>query len=431
MNDLPLGLLFGLIAILVLLSAFFSGSETGMLSLNRYRLQHQSKNNHKPAKRAQALLEKPDRLISTILIGNNLVNNLAATLTTVIAIRIFGDDSYGIATATIILTLVLLVFGEITPKTIAALYPERIAFPASLILKYLQTIFYPAAWLLNQVTKPLLHSLGFDGDKKTHDQLSSEELRTIVDEAGSLIPMRHQYMLRNILDLESTTVKDIMVPRGEMFCIDLDDSEAEILGQLEKCEFTRVPVFRGNIDNIIGILHMRNLGKLLSTNNFSKEAFLNILREPIFSPENTDLHMQLINFQKEKRRISIVIDEYGTVLGLATLEDILEEIVGNFTSNFGINDDVMETLPDGSLLISGSTSIREINRQTGWNLPLEGPKTLSGLVLEHLESFPDALASVNINHYIIEMVDLEDNVVEKARVFPLTPPTGQTGHLFR
>ena len=431
MNDLPIGLLFGLIVLLIFLSAFFSGSETGMFSLNRYRLRHLSKSNIKAATKTQKLLEQPDRLISTILIGNMLVNNLAAVITTVLAIRLFNGDNAGIAVGTFILTFVLLIFGEITPKTIAALHPERIAFPASYILKPLLTVLYPVVWLMNQFTAPLLKLAGLDTAKKHHDQLSPEELRSIVDEAGTLIPIRHQDMLRNILDLESASVKDIMIPRGEMFCIDLDDSESTILEQLEKCEFTRVPVYQGNIDNIIGILHMRNLGKLLSSNNFSKTAFRKIIREPFFSPENTDLHTQLLNFQKEKRRISIVIDEYGTVLGLATLEDILEEIVGNFTSNLEINEDIIETLPDGSLLIPGSTSIREINRQTGWKLPTNGPKTLSGLVLEYLESFPDALASVNIDNYIIEMIELEDNVIEQARVFPLNQPVNQTSFFFK
>jgi Mg2+/Co2+ transporter CorB len=320
---------------------------------------------------------------------------------------------------------------KLHPKTIAALHPERIAFPASIILKFLLTFFYPIVWLLNQVTTPLLKMLGVDSLKKGHDQLSPEELRTIVDDAGSTIPHRHQGMLLNILDLESATIEDIMIPRGEMFCIDINDSEAEILQQLEKCEFTRVPVYEDNIDNIIGILHMRNLGKLLSANDFSKDAFKKILREPLFSPEGTGLHMQLMNFQKEKRRIAIIIDEYGTVLGLATLEDILEEIVGDFTSNLALDDDEYEALKDGSFLISGSCSIRDVNRQTGWKLPVDGPKTLSGLVLEHLESFPDALASVKIDNYVIEMLDIKDNVIEKARVFPLKRSAIQGSFLFK
>lgn len=402
-----------------------------MFSVNRYRLKHLSKNNNKAAKRVEKLLEQPEKLISTILVGNNLINNLAAAITTVIAIRLFNGDSSGIAIGTIILTILILIFGEITPKTIAALHPERVAFPASIILKMLLTLFHPVVWTLNHVTKPLLKLFGLDSQKKSHDQLSPEELRTIVDDAGNLIPLRHQDMLLNILDLESATIADIMVPRGEMFGIDINDSEEEILALLEKCEFTRVPIYQGHIDNIIGILHMRNLGKLLSANNFTKEAFKNIIREPLFSLESTDLHMQLMNFQKEKRRIAIVIDEYGAVLGLATLEDILEEIVGDFTSNLALEEDEFEALPDGSFLILGSCSIRDINRQTGWKLPMKGPKTLSGLILEHLESFPDGLTSVRINGYIIEMLDIQDNVIEKAKVFTLNKSHHHANFLFK
>lgn len=420
MDELPVSLLFGVTVLLIIISAFFSGSETGMFSLNRYRLKHQSKNN-RAAKRTQKLLEQPEQLISTILVGNNLVNNLAAAITTVIAIRLFDDDSSGIAIATIILTLLLLIFGEITPKTIGALHPERIAFPASIILQILMTLFYPVVWMLNQVITPLLTICGIDTRNKHQEPLSADELRTIVDDADSHFPSRHRGMLLNILDLESVTLEDIMIPRGEMFCLDINDSEQDILKKLERCEFTRVPVYQDNIDNIIGILHMRNLGKLLSSKAFSKDAFRSILREPLFSLESTDLHMQLLNFQKEKRRISIVIDEYGTVLGLATLEDILEEIVGDFTSNLAIDEEDFETLPDGSFIIPGSCSIRDINRQTGWHLPINGPKTLSGLVLEHLESFPDATACVNINHYIIEILDVNNNLIGKARI--LRPKT--------
>lgn len=416
MNDLPLGVLLSAIAVLILLSAFFSGSETGIFSLNRYRLKHQSKHN-KSALRVQKLLEKPEQLIGTILIGNNLVNNLAAALTTILAIRFFNGDSSGIAIGTLILTVIVLIVGEITPKTIAALHPEKIAYPASFILKGLVSIFYPLVWLLNQTAMPVLKLLGLSERKTTDDQLSPDELRTIVDEAGNLIPLRHQDMLLNILDLESATVEDIMIPRGEMYCIDINSSEDEILKLLKDCNFTRIPVYESHIDNIIGILHMRNLGKLLSSNTFSKEAFRSILQEPIFSPESTDLHMQLLNFQKDKRRISIVIDEYGAVLGLATLEDILEEIVGDFTSNLALAEEEFEVLSDGSLIITGSSSIRDINRHMNVQLPIRGPKTLNGLILEQLEAFPDGMACVKINRYKIEILDIDNNVIEKARIF--------------
>lgn len=390
-----------------------------MLSLNRYRLKHLSKNNHKPAQRALELLARPERLIGIILIGNNLVNILASAIATVIAIRLFGDA--GILIATAILTIVVLVFAEITPKTIAALYPERVAFPASIILKILLKVLYPMVWLVNHITDLLLRIVGLNPNKINDDHLSSAELRTIVDEAGDLIPDRHQRMLLNILDLETATIEDIMIPRGEIFAINIDDTEDEILKQIENCEFTRVPIYQENIDNIVGILHMRNLGKLLSNHSFSKEALCKIFKEPLFVPEGTSLHMQLMNFQKVKRRIAVIVDEYGSIMGLVTLEDILEEIVGEFTSNMTDHDDDFELQRDGSLVIPGSISIRDVNRRTGWKLPINGPKTLNGLILEHLESFPDAVAAIKIGPYTIEMLEFKDNVIDSVRIYTTQP----------
>ena len=416
MNDLPIGLLFGCIAILIIISGFFSGSETGMLSLNRYRLKHLIKNNHKAAQRAHDLLSRPERLIGVILIGNNLVNILASAIATVIAIRLFGDA--GIAIATLSLTIIILIFAEITPKTIATLYPEKFAFPASALLKVLLTLLYPAVWLINHITDLLITIAGLDPGKKQDDQLSSDELRTIVDEAGDLIPDRHQGMLLNILDLESATVEDIMVPRGEAFAIDITDSDAHILKQLQACEYTRIPVYDGDIDNVLGILHMRSLSRLLGdAADFNKDSLRPLIREPVFSPEGTGLHMQLMNFQKETRRIAIVVDEYGSVMGLVTLEDILEEIVGEFTSNLIDDTEEFESFADESFIIPGSASIREINRFTGWRLPLDGPKTLNGLILEKLESFPDAHATVQLEECVIEILEINNNIVERARIY--------------
>ena len=419
LNDIPIAMLLGSIVILVIISAFFSGSETGMLSLNRYRLKHLDKNGHKAARRALRLLERPDRMIGVILIGNNLVNILASSIATVIALRLFGDA--GIAIATVALTLVILIFAEITPKTIAALYPERLAFPASLVLAGLLKVLYPAVWVINHITDMLLKLVGLDPNKSMDDALSSDELRTLVDEAGQLIPDRHQGMLLNILDLERSTVEDIMVPRNEMFAIDINDPESTILQQLRECEYTRIPVYEDDIDNIIGVLHMRNLGKLLSGDKpFSKKALRSIIRTPLFSPEGTGLHMQLMNFQKETRRIAIVVDEYGAVMGLVTLEDILEEIVGEFTSNLDDDQDEIEQQADGSIITPGSTPIRDINRKTGWKLPLSGPKTVNGLILEHLESFPDARVAIRLDRYIIEILELHDNLVQRARILTLS-----------
>jgi len=415
LNDIPTSLLFAFIGLLILLSGFFSGSETGMLSLNRYRLKHLSKNGNKHAIRAQKLLDRPDRLLGMILIGNNLVNILASSIATIIAIRLMGDT--GIVVATIVLTLVVLIFAEITPKTIAALYPEKFAFPASRILVVLLKLFSPIVWSINLVTDALLKILGINANQSRDDHLSSEELRTIVDDAGDLIPESHQRMLLNILDLESATVEDVMVPRGEIYAIDLDEDEANLLEQFRACEYTRVPIYQGEIDNIIGILHMRNLGRALSENTLSKDLIRSIIREPVFTPEGTGLHKQLLDFQKETRRMSIVVDEYGAVMGLVALEDILEEIVGEFTSNLDDEYDFFARLDDGSFMVPGSASVREINRFTKFKLPTDGPKTLNGIVLEQLESFPDANVTVEVNGYMIEILHIEDSIIENARVY--------------
>lgn len=416
MNDIPTGLLFGCIFILIIISAFFSGSETSMLSLNRYRLRHLSKNNHKAAKRSAALLQRPERLIGMILIGNNLVNILASAIATVIALRLFGDA--GIAIATVTLTIVILIFAEITPKTIAAFYPEKFAFPASIPLKALLTLLSPLVWMMNNITHFMLRLIGLNPDKQPDDQISSAELRTIVDEAGELIPDRHQAMLLNILDLEDATIEDIMIPKAEVFAININDSEDDILQALQSCAYTRLPVYEDDIDNIIGILHMRSLSKLLTSGAFTKAAFKAILREPVFAPEGTSLHMQLMNFQKQKRRLAIVVDEYGDIMGLVTLEDILEEIVGEFTSNLTEDSDDFEALDDGSYIILGSATLRDISKHTGWDLPTETAKTLNGLILEQLESLPKVSTTFDFNSYTIEILAIDGNMVGKARIYP-------------
>ncbi len=414
MNEAPLGLLFGILIGLIFLSAFFSGSETGMMSLNRYRLKHLQKKKHRGARRAGGMLERPDRLIGLILIGNNLVNIFASALATVIAIRLYGDA--GIAIATLLLTFVILIFAEVTPKTIAALYPEKVAFPASFILKPLMFLLYPAVWLINQITHLLLRILGVDPRKSDNVQLNSEELRTVVDEAASLIPKRHQGMLLNILDLEKVTVNDIMIPRNEIFGIDLSDDEESILNCIQNSEHTRIPLYRDDIDKVMGILHLRNVSRFVSSDGLNKSAMVKEASEPYFVPENTSLHIQLMNFQKEKRRIGIVVDEYGVVLGAVTLEDILEEIVGEFTSNLAETEDEFVALEDGAYIINGTANIRDINKALVWDMPTDGPKTLNGLIMEHLEAFPDARVGIKISNYYAEIIDIGDNMIVSAKV---------------
>ena len=414
MDQAPLGILFAVLAALILMSGFFSSSETGMMSLNRYRLKHLRKQKHRGAERASKLLERPDRLIGLILIGNNLVNILASAIATVIAIRLWGDA--GILIATVSLTLVVLIFAEITPKTIAALHPEQIAFPASFILVPLLKIMYPLVWLVSHVTNGLLHMLGVDPQGTVNEHLSQEELRTLVAEGGALIPARRKHMMLNLLALEEVSVNDIMVPRSEVRGIDLDDSDDDILRCIQTSSHTRLPVWRDDINNIVGVLHLRNISKVIDRQGLDRAALEREMSPPYFIPESTPLNTQLMNFQKHKHRMAVVVDEYGEVMGLVALEDILEEIVGEFTSNLSETADNIFPQRDGSHIIAGTANIREINKVLHWDLPKNGPKTLSGLILENLESFPDANAGLAIGPYRLEILELEGNVVRSVRV---------------
>jgi Mg2+/Co2+ transporter CorB len=421
LNDAPLGLLFSVLAALILFSAFFSSSETGMMSLNRYRLKHLQKNKHKGAVRAGKLLERPDRLIGLILIGNNLVNILASAIATVIAIRLWGDA--GILIATVSLTLVILIFAEVTPKTIAALHPESVAFPATLLLTPLLKLLYPLVWLVSKVTNGLLNLLGVDPANAGSDHLSKEELRTLVAEGGAMIPAKRRSMMLNLLALEEVSVNDIIVPRNEVYGIDLDDTDDDILRCIQTSSHTRLPVWRDDINNVAGVLHLRNISKVIDRQGLDRAALEREMEAPYFIPESTPLSTQLLNFQKSKHRLAVVVDEYGEVMGLVAMEDILEEIVGDFTSNLTDTTDNIFPQRDGSHIIAGTANIREINKALHWDLPTDGPKTLSGLILENLESFPDANAGLAIGRYRLEILELEGNVVRSVRVRLTTETT--------
>lgn len=416
MNETSLTALFIILAGLILLSAFFSSSETGMMSLNRYRLKHMAKTGHRGARRAQSLLNRTDQLIGVILIGNNFVNIFASAIATVIAIRIWGDA--GIAIATVLLTIVILIFAEVTPKTLAALFPEKIAFPASHVLGPLLKLLYPVVWAVNLFTGAILKIIGVSADDAANEHLSREELRTLVNEAGALIPAKHKDMLVSILDLEKVTVNDIMVPRNEVVGIDLDDDLDTILRQLRSSQHTRLPVFKGDINNIQGVLHLRNASKLLLHDEINKAMLMQLCREPYFIPESTPLNTQLINFQKEKRRFGIVVDEYGEVLGLATLEDILEEIVGEFTTDYAATSPDIIPQDDGTYIIDGTSAVRTINKTLGWKLPTDGPKTLNGLITETLENIPDTNVCLKVGGHRVEVLQIKDNVVKAAIVHP-------------
>ena len=426
MDDLHTGYLLGLLIFLILCSAFFSSSETGMLSLNRYRLKHMAKEGHKGAKRVSRLLSRPDRLLGTILVGNNVVNILAASIATVLAVNIWGEK--GIAIATAGLTIVVLIFGEITPKTLAALRPELVAFPASRVLSLLQRLLYPVVWLASTISNGLLRLLGVDPAQRSSDSLSTEELRSVVRESGPELPSNRQNMLLGILDLEKVTVDDIMIPRNEVVGIDLDDDLSLIIDQLRTTSHTRLPVFRGDINQVEGVVHMRQIARLLSHNELTKDSLRAACKEPYFIPENTPLSTQLINFQKHKRRIAIVVDEYGEVIGIATLEDILEEIVGEFSNQDSLRSPDIHPQEDGTQVIDGAAYIREINKALDWHLPVDGPKTLNGLITEALENIPDSAVCLKIGPYRLEILQSAGNRVKSVRVWqadsrPLNEPS--------
>lgn len=387
-----------------------------MMSLNRYRLRHLVQAKHPGAIRAQRLLDRPDRLIGLILIGNNFVNILASSIATVMALQLWGEP--GIAIATGMLTFVILIFGEVAPKTLAVLHPERVAFPAAFILEPLLKISYPLVWLVNTMANAVLKIIRVTPNRGAMQHLSSEELRTVVKEAGALIPRRHQTMLLSILDLEKVTVEDIMIPRNEIIGLDLEESEHNILNQLTHSQHTRLPIYRNNIDNVVGFVHARNALRILPEAKFTKELLLEITREPYFVPEGTPLNAQLLNFQRQKRRIAFVVNEYGDIQGLVTLEDILEEIVGEFTTDMAATMKDIHPQEDGTYLIDGSAYIREINRTMGWELPTDGPKTINGLVIEYLESIPETGTSVRLAGYPIDIVQTTNNTIKTIRIHP-------------
>jgi len=414
LDDIPIGSLLGLLLILVILSAFFSSAETALMALNRYRLKHMVDNGHHGAILADRLLSKPDRLIGLILLFNNAVNLSAAPIATIIGYRLYEEPGIFIATA--ILTMVILIFAEVAPKTLAALYPERVAFPASYILTPLLKIFSIVVQMINFITNGLLRLIGVSAREIESHMLNPEELRTVVREAGSLIPDAHQEMLLSILDLEKATVEDIMVPRHEINGIDLDDDWEDINEQLINSQHTRLPVFRGNLDNIMGFIHLRKLIRTIEDNALSEETLLENVREPYFIPENTPLNKQLLNFQKEKRRVAFAVDEYGDIQGMVTLEDILEEIVGEFTTDpSSIHQDLFPQ-EDGSYLVNASITVRELRRLLDWDLPTDGPKTLNGLILEHMEDIPQSGTSLMLAGRPVEIMQTQHNSVKTVKI---------------
>jgi len=420
MEEIPLGNLYITLLILILLSGFFSGSETGLMAINKYRLRHLANKGHRGAKLAQKLLHSPDRLIGLILLGNNLVNILAASIATVIGIRLFGTN--GVWIASLILTVVILIFSEVAPKTVAAIHPERIAFPASYVLFALLKVLYPIVWLVNGLANLVLKPFKVRTNVDLIEHLNQEELRTLVKEGGKRIPDDHQRMLVNILDLEQATIEDVMIPRQEIVGIDLDDDWQNVLQQLTETIYTRMPVYRDNIDQIEGFLHIRTVIPNLVHGALTFEELKRAIRRPYFIPEGTALTQQLLEFQRRERRMGLVVDEYGDIQGLVTLDDILEEIVGEYTSESRAKSRDIRLLDDGNYVVDGSVALRALNRNLDWGLPEDEASTLNGLLLEELGEIPFGRASLKIGRHIMTIMEFRGNAIGKVLVKPNRAP---------
>ena len=413
-DDVPLGLLFGLLIVLLFLSAFFSSTETALMRLNRYRLRHRARSGLRTARLTESLLQHPDRLLGLILLGNNAANLAAAAIVTVISIRIGGENA--IFVGTLILTFVVLIFAEVAPKTVAARNPSRLALPAALIYYPMMKLAYPLVWFINLLANGLLRLFGFHTDRDSGHALGTAELRTVVTEASALIPARHQRMLLRILDLEDVTVDDVMVPRQEIVGIDLDENWDENLTLVRDSVYSRLPVFRDDIDEIDGILRIKDIHRDLAEGTLTKSVLAEKTREPYYVPEGTPLNTQLANFQRLKHRVALVVDEYGDVQGLITTEDIVREIVGEFGTDHGPIEPEIRRESDGSFVVDASSNIRQLNRLMNWNLPTDGPKTLNGLIVERLETIPESGTGLTVALYPIEILDTTEHAIKKVRV---------------
>ena len=411
MSEIPLWILLALIAFLVLMSAFFSGSETSMMAINRYRLKHLVKEKNKSAKRVSRLLERTDRLLGVILIGNNFTHTLSTALATVVAIRLWSDSA--VLAVTVFMTIIMIIFAEVMPKTIAALKPESIAFPASYLLKPLSKLLSPLITLVSFVSNNVTKMMGINLDNTDKDELKPEELRTLLQTSG--VPKRQEEMLMGIFDMDYLSVNDVMIPKNEIIGINLNDEIEEILKQLQIIDFTYIPCYEDSIDNIQGFLSLNKKADFLGNKIQSKENLKAELREPLFVPENTPLYKQLANFQSSGRRVGLIVDEYGDIEGIITLRAILEIIVGEITTESIEKMDIMPQA-DGTYLIEGNVMVREVNRRLEWELPTEGPKTLSGLILEEVQTIPDTNIGLTIGGYRIETVLIKDNVIKLAKI---------------
>lgn len=420
MDEISTHTLLVTLAVLLVLSGFFSIAETSMMALNRYRMKHLAKTGHRGARLAAQLLARPDRLLGVVLLGNNLINSASAALVTYLTFRFFGESELALYAATVAVTFAILVFSEITPKVIGATYPERIAYVAAFVLTPLLRIAYPIVWFVNLFVTALLSLLRLkpvmDGQGQ---KLTLEELRTLVLEGGNFLPQKHQNVLLNLFDLESATVEDVMVPRPQIDAIDIDDAPEELRRQIATSNHTRIPVYESSIENVVGVLHVRKFLNMGEGDEFTAEHLRQVMRPPYFVPIGTPLLTQIQQFQEQQERLGLVVDEYGELMGMVTLEDILEELIGEFTTQSPLSTSVSSSRqPDGSLMVEGGTLLRDLNRRFGTKFPLDGPKTLNGLILEHFEDIPEPGTSTRLAGQPMEIVQIQDRVVKSVRLLP-------------
>lgn len=416
LDDIPLSVLFGALGLFLLGSAFFSMSETGMMAVNRYKLKNLANQGHTGAKLAQKLLAQTDKLLGVILLGNNLINSASASLATVITFRLFGQSEAALGIATVVVTFAILVVSEATPKVIAATHPDRVAVITSYPLTLLLKLCYPIVWFVNLFVKAAIRLLRVQPHPET-TQLTPEELRVLVLESSQMIAKKHQSMLLNLFELESCTVEDVMVPRSQLEMIDLDAPLETIRAQLMTCHHTRLPVYRGGFDNVVGFLHARKVLHLLGE-ELTLERLEGIVRPAYFIPSSTPLFTQLQHFQENHLRIAIVVDEYGEMMGLTTVEDILEQVVGEFTTQAPEQTRLAVIEPSGAFSVDGTMLLRDLNKLLDAHFPLDGPKTVNGLIVEHFQDIPEPGTCFRLQRHVFEVLQSQDRGVKRVRITP-------------
>tara|TARA_B100000767_G_scaffold253981_1_gene259000 strand:+ start:3279 stop:4535 length:1257 start_codon:yes stop_codon:yes gene_type:complete len=409
MHSISTEILIIVLVILFLLSAFFSGSETALMSINKYKMRHQAKLNNKGAKAAKKLLENPDKVIGVILLGNNLTNILITQIATLISLRLYGD--IGLAIATGLLTIFILIFAELTPKTIGEMHSEKIAYSSSLLYRPMLVILYPLVFTINFIANTIIKVMGLK-DNTSKSSLTSDELKTVLSESLIKFPKPHLKMLESIIDLEKATVEDIMIPRSDIYGIDIGEDIATVVNNFKNTPYTRIPVYEDNIENLLGLIHIKNIAPMLASNSIDQSEIKKLIKKPYYIVSGTFLYKQLLNFQKEKRRIGFIVDEYGDIQGLVTLEDILEEIVGDFTSDPADNEEIIPTDNANIFIIDGGAHIREINQILNINLDAKGAKTINGFILEHIENLPKINDIIKIQGHTFKIIENLENAVK-------------------